>query len=253
MRHRNVVVVFAVALGGIAACTKDHDPSSLPGGTSTGVLAAGRGAASSVSSPASLATACDSTAAMCFRDTAYMRNDKDIDMLVVDADWIVFVAAQDSLELYASADRGHPQAAIITYFGNQSRQERDSKGNTAPFQHLRLASDGVVRVSLDLSTGESSVPYTLRVRHAEKNDPGVLHASGRSAKLAISSAQATERFSVIPTTLARSVHDVSAWTVLPGSYNVALLADSLYEVCGVPCTAPDTVKLTPGVRVVKRY
>jgi hypothetical protein len=57
---------------------------------------------------------------------------------------------------------------------------------------------------------------------------------------------------VIPLGVAPTVRDRSMWTVLPRRYRVALLPDSLYELCKIPCSRPDTVKLTPSAYVSKR-
>ena len=58
---------------------------------------------------------------------------------------------------------------------------------------------------------------------------------------------------VLPLTVARSVRDMSPWTVHAGTYNVALVPDSLYKVCKPPCVPADTVKLLPRGKASVKY
>jgi hypothetical protein len=186
---------------------------------------------------------CDSLPIVtCFRDIAHMGDDPNAG---ASADWIWFGAAGDSIEIFAP-----PGSYISTNFG----QEHDRLHNTARYFRHRLTSDGVVAiwVTMDEFLGDS-LGYTLRIRREGTVTPTWLRATGQWAKLTIESRRQLDPFSVIPMMLARSVRDRSKWKVLPRTYNVALVGDSLYEVCRLPCSSPDTVKLTPSASVTRRY
>jgi hypothetical protein len=83
--------------------------------------------------------------------------------------------------------------------------------------------------------------------------PASFRATGRSATLTVTSKRKTAQFSIVPISLLSPVTDRSKWKAFVRTYKVALVRDSLYEVCRVPCSRPDTVKLTPSARVTKRY
>jgi hypothetical protein len=177
----------------------------------------------------------------CYRDTARSADVDEDPMLSPRANWIWFAAAGDSLEISAS-----PEAFVSTSIG----QERDSLRNTARQFRRRLQSDGVVIVwlSFDEQTADS-VPYTLRVRH-EGAASRPLQTTGEVATLTVVSRRQNSTFSLVPASLASTVRDRSQWRIFARTYRVALVSDSLYELCRLPCSSPQMVKLTPFARVV---
>jgi hypothetical protein len=192
---------------------------------------------------------CDSLPmVMCFRDTAYVHSDPDPadPNPLAAADWIWFGAAGDSIEIFAPPGAAH----VSTNFG----QEHESNQNTAPYFRHRLTHDGLVAiwVTFDQILGDT-MAYALRIHREGPEPPAALRATGQWATLTIVSRQATDSFSVVPLTVARSLRNRSEWKVLARPYKVALVPDSLYEVCRLPCSAPDIVKLTPSAKVTKRY
>jgi hypothetical protein len=172
--------------------------------------------------------------------------------LIIDANWIVFGAAHDSIGLYANTDKNSDDypIAVATNYG----QEHDARGITAPYQRLRLVTDGVVDVSVTADgMATDSIAYTLRFFRQPKSGSGQLRPTGRWTSLTIASGGMSDRFSVVPASLARSVRDLSKWAVYRGTYKVALVADSVYEICRIPCLMPDRVLLKPSARATKRY
>jgi hypothetical protein len=174
----------------------------------------------------------------CYRDTAYGHSINYEPGWVVDADWLVFTEGGDSVEMYQVPDAG------------------EAPKHQAPILSQRLINDGVIAPQLVLDlTGflGDTVPYSFRIRHVSAQPGASLRATGGRAMLTISSAKETDRFSVVPASLAKSVHDRSTWAVYPRTYRVALVSDSVYEICRIPCLLPDTAKLTPSAKVTKRY
>jgi len=165
-------------------------------------------------------------------------------MLSPMASWILFAAAADSLEISAS-----PQAYIATSAG----QEHDASHNTAQQFRTRLQNDGVVLVGLAFDDqGRDVLPYTLRVSRVWPAS-SALRPRGRSATLTVLSRGKNPMFSLVPLSVASTVRDRSQWKIFATTYKVALASDSLYELCRLPCFAPDTMKLIPSARVTKKW
>jgi len=161
--------------------------------------------------------------------------------------WLWFGSVGDSVEMVASEDGappGTPGASLVTTLGRER-----AGGNDAPYFRLRLNSGGVVDAWLsfaDIINGRvvgDTVPYTFRV-HSIRSGSSPLRPTGQWATLRLKPG-AGRRVSVIPLALVAGVHDRSLWAVYGHAYRVALVADSLYETCELPCTAPDTVRLMP--------
>lgn len=190
-----------------------------------------------------LATVCDTTGQqICLRDTAYAETHDGV--TGVDRDWIWFGKAHDSIEVL-----GDEGSFISTNLGT----EHDADHNNVPYFRSRLTHDGIVVVTIVFLDRGALVPYELRIRRERPDPAAALRPTGKWARLNIISAAATDPFTVIPLSLLPSVSDVTPWTVLAMPYNIALLSDSLYQVCRVPCTSPDTVRLVPGARVTRKY
>mgnify|MGYP003576642444 FL=1 len=191
---------------------------------------------------------------MCFRDTARGREVDYEPGWVVDARWLVFVAAQDSVELYATvAGRDEGIRLGVTVGSERVYQERDSHGNTASLARLRINNRGVIAVGIwiDDHLGDT-VEYELRMRFINPSRPPAVRLSGKYAELEILAARDTDRSSVVPQTIASSATDLRNWSVARGRYKVALVPDSMYQFCETPCVAPRTLKLHHVERTVAR-
>lgn len=180
---------------------------------------------------------------LCFVDTAIARSDAEPD-LTPTSQWILFGAAGDSLEISTT-----PPGALNTSLG----AERDSLHNTAAQFRHRVAVDGAIQVWVDLEHNTSdSVAYTMRLVHRGPPLPAVLRATGRTTTLILASARQSDRYAIVPTSLVEATSSLAPWTVAVGTHKVALVGDSLYQLCMMPCTKRDTVELTPSSRTTVR-
>jgi hypothetical protein len=160
-------------------------------------------------------------------------------------DWLWFDAADVSLEVLG----------LGTYITTNLGQDHDAVShNTASFFRRRLRHDGVltVEVTTDEVLGDS-IEFDLEFRHPDRAPPKALRATGQRASLSLVIGKQGKRVSVVPLSIAGTISDRSSWAVGPRDYIVALVADSLYELCLLPCVKPDTVKLTPRSRIVRKY
>lgn len=252
--EQHLLAACVVMLGAACALERNRSDTSAPAATRVELA---QSTMPREPNPASSAASCDSSRFVhCFRDTAYGHPIDTEPGYLVDAHWIVFGAARDSFEFSASV-QGHPSNVVgITVDAGSVRgfQERDSLGNTARYSRLRLRNDGVVAVSVSISEAVGdTVEYGFRVTRHPPETASALRATGRQATLTISSNRLADRFSVVPVSVARSADDLSRWSVFPRTYQVALVPDTLYEICRIPCLMPDTVKLTPDGRASRRY
>ena len=191
------------------------------------------------------AQACAPTpTSVCYRGIARPGNADEDPMQSPLADWIWFGAAGDSIEVSAS-----PSAYVATSLG----QERDAQNNTAlRFRH-RLKNDGVVLVWLSFDEQViATLPYVLRIWH-NGSASASLRPTARKATLTVASRRKNDRFSLVPASIASTVRDRSRWTIYAQTYNVALVSDSLYELCRLPCSAPVLIKLSPSIAVIQRF
>ena len=180
---------------------------------------------------------------ICVADTAYV-HDENGDNPYPMASWVYLGFKGDSTE-FATV----PPGGIATNLG----QDRDSLGNTSSRFRRMLRDDGVVW--LDVSLGQNSsdtVPYVLRVRPAP-SPSATLRWTGHTAQLNLTSPRETDRFSIIPVSIVATVTDRSKWTVPLGRHKILLVQDSLYEVCRMPCSRKETVKLVPDTMVTRSY
>ena len=191
-----------------------------------------------------LASFCDTAATViCYQDTARVPAAGPSEYPL--ANWIWFAAAGDSIEISAN-----PPATIVTSIG----EERDSLNNTARYFRRRFSGDGVVEVFLALEQGYGdTVPYTLSILRSGASSSASLRPSGQAATLTVVTGHRGESFSLVPLSISPSVRDRSHWRIYGKSYRVALVSDSLYELCRLPCSASDTVKLTPYANVVRKF
>ena len=240
-----VLALGTIAL--VAACRgDDRHPTTRAAAAQPGQMASTRTA------QLSAAENCNSDKTVaCFRDTAYSHDEPSLPNPVLRTRWIWFGSVGDSLEFSAQVDT--VQEIGRAYLSTNLGQEHDSKNNTAPFVRRRLKSDGIVEVfvGIDEILGDT-VPYSLAVRRVESG-PSALNPTGRFARLNIVSAHVTDSFTVVPARLGGATANRSHWRVFARPYNVALLTDTLYEVCRLPCLSPDTIVLKPAAHVIRKY
>lgn len=211
-------------------------------------------------SPLLSITGCNaSTSVLCIQDTAIVPEDPDMADPIAGARWVLFGAKGDSVQISARPHVRTPHGEGA-YISSNLGQEHTALGNTAPYLRRRVQSNGLIFLHVSFSDhvdGEllhDTVKYTLRVRREKPDQPASLRAIGEHAILALESARsAGDEFSLIPISLATGVTDFTPWRISAGVYRVLLVSDSLYQLCRLPCDRPDTVKLTPWVRVTKEY
>lgn len=223
----------------VLACV--DKPRANSGDTRTSARAPDTSARSSSMPP----IPCNSTSiTLCFHDTAFMRlPEADDHFLGASKDWLWFDAADVSIEVLG----------LGTFISTNLGQDHDPvTHNTASFFRRRLRHDGVLTVHVDTDERDS-VEYDLEFRHPDRAPPDALRATGQRASLSLAIGKQGKRVSVVPVSIAGTISDRSRWAVAPGDYTVALVADSLYELCLLPCVKPDTVKLTLQSRVVRKY
>lgn len=227
------VVAISVALVLFAAnCGGNEDDMPNKGRAAPDVKRARQALASQSHAPAG----CDSSrATICFVDTAYAHTYPGETTLITGKKWIWFGTSGDSLEIHVA-----PSGYVQTNLG----EERDTNHNNVGYFHRRLTGDGVVQVwiTMDETLGDT-VTYALQVHREQSPGRSALDATGARSQLTILSHNSRERFSVVPLSIAATVRDLFMWAVDAGAYNVALVADSLYQVCRLPCVSPDTVRL----------
>lgn len=208
--------------------------------------------------------ACHSVAP-CYLDTARVQVLDHEPVRSVASRWVIFGTAGDSIELSASTDLrldalGSSErvgfAISARHAMTSGYQERDSTGNTAPYVRFRLPTDGAV--SVDVGADErglyDTVPYNVSLRRIGQGfQPRRFQATGHAAALTLASTRELDRFVIAPLSVADWAMNPARWAVLQGRFKVALVADSLYVVCKLPCGSPDTVLLKPSMAVTRQY
>ena len=189
---------------------------------------------------------CDSTALIvCLRDTAVARMGPAFSGPIPSRDWVIFGARGDSIDVEVSSG-----GVITTSLG----QDHDANGNTAPFFRGRFRHDGVVAllISLDPYLGDT-VEYTLRLLRSASASLTPLTVTGLQATLSITSPTPHDSLSLIPLSAARREVSPADWRIPAGTYRVALVRDSIYQLCRRSCKSVDTIKLTPNTMVIRRF
>jgi hypothetical protein len=252
---RPFVCIWIVVL--VAACAKDDDQARSAASKRASEPPAVSARSPVDTSPLLSVTGCRSTAiVLCFRDTTNSLVDPDAADPVIGARWLWFGGAGDSVQISTRPDiSSHMREGA--YLATSLGEELDSLRNTAPYFRRRLTEDGVIEMVLlfdsvvgDVVLGDT-VAYTLRIRHDDPEPKPALVATGRMATLTIPGAGVRDEFSIVPLSMARSVHDLTRWKIHARTYRVALVADSLYQLCRLPCTSLDTIKLLPATHVTK--
>ncbi len=177
----------------------------------------------------------------CYLDTTYTATFPDEPNPVAAKNWLLFGTAGDSLELFSGAG-----SSISTSLG----QEHDARNNSAGYFRHRLVTSGAITALIITNEGRGdSVEYYLRVRQEDSDRLAALRPTGERAVLTIEGRGRGARASVVPVSAAASVNDLAAWEIEPGRYNVALVSDSLYQVCRLLCQKPDTLRIAPATHV----
>lgn len=195
------------------------------------------------SKPSLRAPECSSTPiSLCLIDTAITHSEVDPPDLGPTSQWIVFGAAGDSIEISTT-----PPGSLGTSLG----QEHDSLHNTAAQFRHRVAVDGAIQVWVALNNNISdSVAYIMRLVQQGPPPPAVLRATGHTATLTLASKNQSDRYAIIPVSLVERARTLAPWTVAVGTHKIALVGDSLYQLCIMPCARRDTVKLAPSSKAV---
>jgi hypothetical protein len=244
MRHACELVstvLIGLTLAGVTACERQ-------------VLMASNSGAATLDRPQSIT--CDS-AATCFVDTAIVT---DVDYepgRLIAADWLLFAARDDSIELHASSTNGKQRVSLSASYGTKyGHQERDSLGNTSSRNHFRMPHDGVTALYVSVADNGlvDTVEYVLAMRRiTNQRAAGAMAATGDVATLTVVAKPETKRFTIMPASVYRLSSEKSSVGFLPRRYKVALVRDSLYVLCPAQCTAPDTVKLRPSTSITVSY
>ena len=182
--------------------------------------------------------------AFCFQDSAYYRQYPSDPYGSPQQDWILFGVAGDSLDLLAG-----PKASIQTNVGI----DHLANHNDAPYFRRRLRKDGVVTatVLIDVNSDTDPYPYWFRVGRWSSAPHTPLALSGGRATLVVGSwRNSRDSFSIVPLSMVSGVKDLSTWRMSTGTWVVALVKDSLYDVCYKHCVHHDTIRLRPFRRVV---
>jgi hypothetical protein len=199
---------------------------------------------SRATSSSGIVAGCDSAPGVfCFSDTARAEMQPGDPVPRADRDWIWFGTGGDSIEV-----RGPDGSSISTNVGT----EHDSDRNNVSYFHGRLTGDGVVAITITFWNAPDVVPYELSVRSQRTDARARLRPTGKWARLTIVGANPRDSLTIAPLSVARFARSEARWRVTAQSYNVALVADSLYEVCKVPCASPDTISLVPNGRETQK-
>lgn len=243
LRKLGALTWCLMSLGGTltsGACRKEHSVPQTSDNTSRGVASATASAdthSASREQPSSDEVTCTpSSGTFCLSDTALSTAEEDNPADLPLASWILFSPRNDSVDI-----RTIPSAHVRSRVGERPDLMRN------------ISSDGVRRLDIVFDQQSSNtVPYVLRLRQVAPVLPALFRPTGRTATLELSSSRMSDRFSVVPLSMVSTLGERESWTVPFGVHKVLLVSDSLYEVCRMPCSAPDTLKLLPDLRVRTR-
>jgi hypothetical protein len=193
-------------------------------------------------------TPCSATASrFCFADTAFISSDALEPNPQSDARawFIVFASRGDSIEI-----RGPKQSSLITNIG----QERTSANFTANYFRRRLDRDQAVEIWVDMdAVAGDSVSFVLNVQLIRGASDGP-RLSGAVATLRIAAPGSKDAFSLLPATLLALRPRPRDWAIHPNrTYKIALADDSLYQLCRIPCVAPEMIILKAGHQVLRHF
>jgi hypothetical protein len=247
-QHRRAALIgctLTVLLGFVPACERVASDDTSAGGTASG-FPAGAVKSSAAAARSAPLPGCKDAVSTCMRDTAYGHTIDYSPGWLVDADWIVFGDAGDTIEASAYSEEKTPRvlSVSVAMWGR-----RDLK---APRVDMTTAGAVMVMVLADLyGFAGDTIPYVIHLRRQGRRSPS-LQPTGALSRLTIQSGREADRFSVMPVAVG-VVPDRQSWSVSAGTYRVALVPDSLYEICRLPCQRPDTLTLRPGATVTRRF
>jgi len=184
--------------------------------------------------------------ALCLADTA--TRVYSVDCCMADqrqADWLVFAAAHDSLQLFLEPAR---DAYLTMSPPNAAGASAETAlGVDASWLRARFPAAGTYIFTAGIAS-DSAAPYELRI--APVVATGASQPIGAAAQLTLSGAK-TATIAVAPRSLmpAGDTATLRRFAVGPGIYRVLLVHDTLYSACALPCAHPTTFTLKRGQAV----
>jgi hypothetical protein len=162
-----------------------------------------------------------------------------------ETDWLVFAAANDSLQLFVEATR----AALLTMSPPNAAgaSAETALSVDASWLRARFPTAGAYVFTADIES-DSAAPYELRI--APVIVTGASEPIGAAAQLTLRGARkaaiAVAPHSMMPATDTAALR---RFAVKPGRYRVLLVRDTLYNACVLPCAHRTTFTLKPGQAV----
>jgi hypothetical protein len=161
------------------------------------------------------------------------------------ADWLVFAAAHDSLQLFLEPAR---DAYLTMSPPNAAGASAETAlGVDASWLRARFPAAGTYIVTAGIES-DSAAPYELRI--APVVATGASQPIGAAAQLTLSGTKQAA-IAVAPRSLMPAA-DTAAFrrfAVKPGIYRVLLVRDTLYSACALPCAHSTTFTLKRGQAV----
>jgi hypothetical protein len=227
---------------GVIACGGTKPDSAQPVVDSSSATAKDSGDRST--SPTDLSS-CVGENVTCYRDTALVDSGPDYADAYPSATWVLFGLIGDSVEISTI-----PAMNVAVRVG----AERSNGSGIHPRSFARrIARSGIIRVNVFPSSSADSIPYTLRVRRWDVPRSAGLRINGGAATLAVTAARAAQPLMLVPVSGTSHRGSLSDWTMYPGTYKIALVEDSLYEMCALPCQRPDTILLGVSRKISVSY
>ena len=164
--------------------------------------------------------------------------------------WIVFAAANDSMQLFAA----NPRASISMTPHSAAGFSAETSGQVdAPWIRPRFPHAGtyVIIASIPSSASDSTVPDQLRIIPVVAR--GASRPIGVSATLQLAG-DSSVRIVIAPASMVESIPAprLEPFAVRPGTYQVLLVRDTTYVTCRLPCASRGTVVLHAGQHVALR-
>jgi len=148
------------------------------------------------------------------------------------AAWIVFAAAQDSMQLFVAASEF---ARLVMTPPSAAGFIAEHAVNDASWIRARFGHAGVYVFTASI-TSDSIIDYGLRVIPVLAT--GASRPTGSVATLTVPPEARTSRVAVVPASMARSFDEAALeqFAVRPGVYRVLLVRDTSYVSCRLPCS-----------------
>jgi len=172
---------------------------------------------------------CTERGVICLADsTRVVRN--ECCMSAATAEWLLFPAAGDSLEIFATTAPRAEATPLVTLGIRGLRQfwQEHVPGLTAPFLRQRFVLPATYTLAIDLDMPEPrvGVPYELRIREARTKQPYAI------SPVRLTFRDTTARYRV---TSRRTGGSRAAALVDAGAYRVIAVPGDTLLVCKLPC------------------